>query len=264
MEDDINLNELAIILGLKYNQNELNKIIPNKKDLKFINAISNILYSDNLNNLYENNDSKESNNSEMIDNFIKNTDINEIGAVKLELYKDSNFIENIKGKDNLLQTPNINYSEKYLSKLQNDFIKEEIVIMKPIEIKKSDSEKYEINKKLHRNKKFSKKENNFKENKDNKKSENIEIKEEEKIESEKKDGDKKVDKEEMKEVDENAINDFQNNNYEEKEDNDTKKNDGNNNQHQNYRKPYNKKYNKNKSHKDFRQNLNFKKYKNYK
>ena len=66
MEDDINLNELAIILGLKYNQNELNKIIPNKKDLKFINAISNILYSDNLNNLYENNDSKESNNCEMI------------------------------------------------------------------------------------------------------------------------------------------------------------------------------------------------------
>ena len=263
MEDDINLKELAIILGLKYNQNELNKIISNKKDLKFINVISNILYSDNLDNLYENNDSKDSNNCEMIDNFIKNADMNEIGVVKLELYKDSNFIENIKGKDNLLQTPNINYSEKYLSKLQNDFVKEEKVIMPPIEIKRPNSEKYEINKKFYKNKKFSKKENNLNENKVDKKSENIEIKEEEKIESEKKE-EEEVDKEDMKEVDENAINDFQNNNYEEKEENDSKKNDGNNNQHQNYRRPYNKKYNKNKSHKDYRQNLNFKKYKNYK
>ena len=260
MEDDINLNELAIILGLKYNQNELNNIISNKKDLKFINAISNILYSDNLNNLYENNDSKYSKNCEMIENFLKISDISEIGAVKLELYKDSHFIENIKGKDNLLQTPNIDYSEKYLSKLQNDFVKEEIVIMPPIEIKKSNSEKFEINKNYYKSKKFSKKGNNFKENKEEKKNENIEIKEEEKIEGNK----KEKEEEEIKESDENTKNDFQNNNYEEKEENDSNKNDGNNNQHQNYRKPYNKKYNKNKTHKDFRQNLNFRRYKNYK
>ena len=135
MEEDINLKEIEIILGLKNYSDELNKIINNKKDLSFLEAIENILYSDNLINIYENNEIQEKSDSDMIDNFIKKAEINNICPVKLELYKNSNFIDNIKGNDTFSNMPKIDYSDSYLSKLQKDFVKEENIIMPPIEIK---------------------------------------------------------------------------------------------------------------------------------
>ena len=79
----------------------------------------------------------------MIENFIKKAEIEEIGPVKLELYNDSNFIESIKGNNTLLHLPEINYTEKYLSKLQKDFIKEEKEVIEPIEIKAPNIDKCE-------------------------------------------------------------------------------------------------------------------------
>ena len=53
MKENINLKEIEIILGLKNHSDELNKIINDKKDLSFLEAITNILYSDNLNKLFK-------------------------------------------------------------------------------------------------------------------------------------------------------------------------------------------------------------------
>ena len=142
MENEIDQKEIEIILGLNNDSVKLNDFISGKKELTFISAISNILFSDNLADLYEDNESKEDNN-EMIENFIKKAEIDEISSVKLELYKDSNFIENIKGNDTLLQNPQINYSEEYLTKLKTDFKKEEIIRARTIEISEKRSEKHE-------------------------------------------------------------------------------------------------------------------------
>ena len=141
MKENINLKEIEIILGLKDHSDELNKIINDKKDLSFLEAITNILYSDNLNKLYESNDIQEKSDNNMIDNFIQKAEIDNICPIKLELYKNSNFIDNIKGNDNYIQMPNIDYSESYLSKLQKDFVKEENIIMPPIEIKEKKKKK---------------------------------------------------------------------------------------------------------------------------
>ena len=156
MEENNDLKELSIILGLKENAMELNKIILDKKESTFLGCISNILFSDDINKLYEKIDANNANN-EMIDNFIKKAQIEGVAPIKLELYKNSNFIENIKGNEKNLQIPNVNYTEKYLLKLQNEFIKEEKVVVPPVEIKEQNIKRYEDKKKNCKNKNTHKK-----------------------------------------------------------------------------------------------------------
>lgn len=262
MEENINLKEIAIILGLKNNSDELNKIIIDTKSQNFLGTISDILYSDNLKDIYNNNEIKEDNDNTMIDNFIKKAEIDNICPVKLEIYKDSNFIDSIKGNDNLLRMPKIDYSESYLTKLQNDFVKEEEVKLPPIEIKeeknaRNEDTKFSNNKKNFYNKKNTKTKNNKDEN-NNKENENVEIQNKKESENE---FEKEEDKKEIKENNDKQTNEIE---YEEDEKYDDKKNTENNNYHHNNNRPYNKKYNKNKGHKEFRQKLSSRKFKNYK
>lgn len=263
MEENINLKEIAIILGLKNNSDELNKIIIDTKSHNFLGTISDILYSDNLKDIYNNNEIKEDNDNTMIDNFIKKAEIDNICPVKLEIYKDSNFIDSIKGNDNLLRMPKIDYSESYLTKLQNDFVKEEEVKLPPIEIKeekndRNEDTKFSNNKKKFYNKKNTKTKNNKDENNNNKENENVEIQNKKESENE---FEKEEDKKEIKENNDKQTNEIE---YEEDEKYDDKKNTENNNYHHNNNRPYNKKYNKNKGHKEFRQKLSSRKFKNYK
>ena len=263
MEENINLKEIAIILGLKNNSDELNKIIIDTKSQNFLGTISDILYSDNLKDIYNNNEIKEDNDNTMIDNFIKKAEIDNICPVKLEIYKDSNFIDSIKGNDNLLRMPKIDYSESYLTKLQNDFVKEEEVKLPPIEIKeekndRNEDTKFSNNKKNFYNKKNTKTKNNKDENNNNKENENVEIQNKKESENE---FEKEEDKKEIKENNDKQTNEIE---YEEDEKYDDKKNTENNNYHHNNNRPYNKKYNKNKGHKEVRQKLSSRKFKNYK
>ena len=248
MEDDFDLKELSIVLGLNNNSNQLNNISLNKKKNSFISAISDILYSKNLDELFEPIETETSSN-EMLDNFIKNAKIEGIGSVKLELYKDSNFIENIKGDSNILSKPQIDFSNEYITKLQKDFIKEEQVVMQPIEIQKNEDKSNYINK----SKKKSKEKIGNEEQKNNE-----EMQEKKGMNEENK-------KEEEDEKETKNENDIKNNNIENEEY--EEKNGTNNNgryNHQNNGRPYNKKYNRNKGHKEYRQKLNSRKFKNYK
>jgi len=248
MEDDFDLKELSIVLGLNNNSNQLNNISLNKKKNSFISAISDILYSNNLDELFEPIETETSSN-EMLDNFIKNAKIEGIGSVKLELYKDSNFIENIKGDSNILSKPQIDFSNEYITKLQKDFVKEEQVVMQPIEIQKNEDKSNYINK----SKKKSKEKIGNEEQKNNE-----EMQEKKGMNEENK-------KEEEDEKETKNENDIKNNNIENEEY--EEKNGTNNNgryNHQNNGRPYNKKYNRNKGHKEYRQKLNSRKFKNYK
>ncbi len=257
MKENINLKEIEIILGLKNHSDELNKIINDKKDLSFLEAITNILYSDNLNKLYESNDIQEKSDNNMIDNFIQKAEIDNICPIKLELYKNSNFIDNIKGNDTFLKIPNIDYSDSYISKLKKDFVKEENIIMPPIEIKEQQNAKRKDNKMNKYNKKNTMPNISKQTNKDIIQNENIEIenkRKENEFENEE-------EKKEIKNTDENKENDIE---FEEEEKYSDKKNEGNNNYHQNNNRPYNKKYNRNKTNKEYRQKVNSRRFKNYK
>ena len=257
MKENINLKEIEIILGLKNHSYELNKIINDKKDLSFLEAITNILYSDNLNKLYESNDIQEKSDNNMIDNFIQKAEIDNICPIKLELYKNSNFIDNIKGNDTFLKIPNIDYSDSYISKLKKDFVKEENIIMPPIEIKEQQNAKRKDNKMNKYNKKNTMPNISKQTNKDIIQNENIEIenkRKENEFENEE-------EKKEIKNTDENKENDIE---FEEEEKYSDKKNEGNNNYHQNNNRPYNKKYNRNKTNKEYRQKVNSRRFKNYK
>lgn len=255
MEENENLKELEIILGLKEYSKELNIINKEINRLSFIGAISNILYSININ---DTNDSKEENN-EMLDNFLKKTENLEIGNVKLELYKDSNFIEYIKEDNINKDKPELNYTEKYLSKLQNDFINEKE--QQNVKNNKNNTNNYNN---------YNNKDNNYN-NKNKKrmknkekldKQENSESKDKEEIEPQ----NNELHEEDKKEIPAKDINekiDMENEEFEEKEEKtDDKVNKGN--VQSNNKRNYNRKYNKNKGHKEFRKNLNSKKYKNYK
>ena len=257
MKENINLKEIEIILGLKDHSDELNKIINDKKDLSFLEAITNILYSDNLNKLYESNDIQEKSDNNMIDNFIQKAEIDNICPIKLELYKNSNFIDNIKGNDTFLKIPNIDYSDSYISKLKKDFVKEENIIMPPIEIKEQQNAKRKDNKMNKYNKKNTMPNISKQTNKDIIQNENIEIenkRKENEFENEE-------ERKEIKNTDENKENDIE---FEEEEKYSDKKNEGNNNYHQNNNRPYNKKYNRNKTNKEYRQKVNSRRFKNYK
>ena len=252
MEENNDLKELSIILGL--NEIDLNKNVSIKKNLSFIGSISDILYSDKLNDLYKKSDLNDDKN-EMIDDFIKKAEIDGIGQVKLELYKNSNFVENIKGNVPKLNSQNINYTEKYLTKLQNEFIKEEKIISPPIEIKEQKNEKNEYNKKKYQNK------NRQKPRKMEEREKKInEENDDSKVEQENTNKEKEEELEERKEKNENEIIEEQNKEYEENEKSEEKKNNYQN-QQRNYRKPYNRKYNKNKGHKEYRQNINSRNFK---
>ena len=257
MKENINLKEIEIILGLKDHSDELNKIINDKKDLSFLEAITNILYSDNLNKLYESNDIQEKSDNNMIDNFIKKAEIDNICPIKLELYKNSNFIDNIKGNDTFLKIPNIDYSDSYISKLKKDFVKEENIIMPPIEIKEQQNAKRKDNKMNKYNKKNTMPNISKQTNKDIIQNENIEIENKRK----EKEFENEEEKKEIKNTDENKENDIE---FEEEEKYSDKKNEGNNNYHQNNNRPYNKKYNRNKTNKEYRQKVNSRRFKNYK
>ena len=257
MKENINLKEIEIILGLKDHSDELNKIINDKKDLSFLEAITNILYSDNLNKLYESNDIQEKSDNNMIDNFIQKAEIDNICPIKLELYKNSNFIDNIKGNDTFLKIPNIDYSDSYISKLKKDFVKEENIIMPPIEIKEQQNAKRKDNKMNKYNKKNTMPNISKQTNKDIIQNENLEI--ENKIKEN--EFENEEEKKEIKNTDENKENDIE---FEEEEKYSDKKNEGNNNYHQNNNRPYNKKYNRNKTNKEYRQKVNSRRFKNYK
>ena len=257
MKENINLKEIEIILGLKDHSDELNKIINDKKDLSFLEAITNILYSDNLNKLYESNDIQEKSDNNMIDNFIQKAEIDNICPIKLELYKNSNFIDNIKGNDTFLKIPNIDYSDSYISKLKKDFVKEENIIMPPIEIKEQQNAKRKDNKMNKYNKKNTMPNISKQTNKDIIQNENLEI--ENKIKEN--EFENEEEKKEIKNTDENKENDLE---FEEEEKYSDKKNEGNNNYHQNNNRPYNKKYNRNKTNKEYRQKVNSRRFKNYK
>ena len=257
MKENINLKEIEIILGLKDHSDELNKIINDKKDLSFLEAITNILYSDNLNKLYESNDIQEKSDNNMIDNFIQKAEIDNICPIKLELYKNSNFIDNIKGNDTFLKIPNIDYSDSYISKLKKDFVKEENIIMPPIEIKEQQNAKRKDNKMNKYNKKNTMPNISKQTNKDIIQNENLEI-EKKRKENE---FENEEEKKEIKNTDENKENDIE---FEEEEKYSDKKNEGNNNYHQNNNRPYNKKYNRNKTNKEYRQKVNSRRFKNYK
>ena len=252
MEENNYLKELSIILGL--NEIDLNKNISDKKNLSFIGSISDILYSNKLNDIYKKSDLNDDKN-EMIDDFIKKAEIDGIGQVKLELYKNSNFVENIKGNGPKLNSQNINYTEKYLTKLQNEFIKEEKIISPPIKIKGQNNEKNDYNNKKFQNKN-KQKPRKMEEREKKLKEENNDLKaEQENINKE-----KEEEFEEVKEKKENEIIEEQNKEYEENEKSE-EKNNNYSNQQRNYRKPYNRKYNKNKGHKEYRQNINARKFK---
>ena len=257
MKENINLKEIEIILGLKNHSDELNKIINDKKDLSFLEAITNILYSDNLNKLYESNDIQEKSDNNMIDNFIQKAEIDNICPIKLELYKNSNFIDNIKGNDTFLKIPNIDYSDSYISKLKKDFVKEENIIMPPIEIKEQQNAKRKDNKMNKYNKKNTMPNISKQTNKDIIQNENIEIE----IKRKENEFENEEEKKEIKNTDENKENDIE---FEEEEKYSDKKNEGNNNYHQNNNRPYNKKYNRNKTNKEYRQKVNSRRFKNYK
>lgn len=257
MKENINLKEIEIILGLKNHSDELNKIINDKKDLSFLEAITNILYSDNLNKLYESNDIQEKSDNNMIDNFMQKAEIDNICPIKLELYKNSNFIDNIKGNDTFLKIPNIDYSDSYISKLKKDFVKEENIIMPPIEIKEQQNAKRKDNKMNKYNKKNTMPNISKQTNKDIIQNENLEI--ENKIKEN--EFENEEEKKEIKKTDENKENDIE---FEEEEKYSDKKNEGNNNYHQNNNRPYNKKYNRNKTNKEYRQKVNSRRFKNYK
>ncbi len=259
MEDEFDIEELEIVLGLKNKKEELNKIISEPKNLSFLGAISKILNNSNSNDLYEKTQ-PEIEQNEMLANFCQNVGLDKVANVKINNYENSDFAFSIKGEDTISHTPNIHFSKEYVQKLKKDFVEKVEEEMKPIEIKQNN---YEYNNKNYKNNykkntKYGKNENkkiniNNEEQNDNK----IEDKKEsEKIEDEKKEVEKK---EENKEIIENEEKN------EEKEENNEGNNQENNNNGNSYKRNYksnynnyNKrnKYNKNKGHKAYRDNYN--------
>ena len=261
MEDDFDIEELEIVLGLKNKEDILKKVISDKKGLSFLGAISKIFNYENLNDLYEKNED-DINENEMISDFSLKMGINKISNIKLKEYENSNFINNIKGDDTLLHDSKINFSNEYIQKLQKDFKKESAEPMKPIQIKSNDIEKPKDynNNKYKKNKKNYHKNDSRKNNQENEKNlKENENKNDGKVEENNKEEKKEDNKEENKEDKKEDAN-FYEDEEEEGNNNESsyKKNDTNNNYHNNKR---NYKYDRNKQHKAYRQNYNRKKFK---
>ena len=254
MEDDFDIEELEIVLGLKNKEDILKKVIPDKKGLSFLGAISKIFNYENLNDLYEKNED-DTNENEMISDFSLKMGINKISNIKLKEYENSNFINNIKGDDTLLHDSKINFSNEYIQKLQKDFKKESAEPMKPIQIKSNDIEKP----KDYNNNKYKKNKKNYHKNDSRKNNQENENKNDGKVEENNKEEKKEDNKEENKEDKKEDAN-FYEDEEEEGNNNESsyKKNETNNNYHNNKR---NYKYDRNKQHKAYRQNYNRKKFK---
>ena len=126
-EEPVDIDELEIILGLKNKKEELKKIIDNsKKSLSFLDAINEILISENSIQLCEKeNDVEDNQNNEMINEFIQKFGIPALGIVKIQEYSDKKFLENIKTNDLIFHESKISYSPEYLTKLKREF-KEEV------------------------------------------------------------------------------------------------------------------------------------------
>ena len=259
MEDEFDIEELEIILGLKNKKEELNKIISDKKDLSFLGAISKILSNNNSNDLYEKNE-PESNQNEMLANFSQKVGIDKIAKVKINNFENSNFVNSIKGVDSISHKPNIHYSKEYVQKLKKDFqvkVEEE---MKPIEIKQNNydyNRNYNVkdNKKLKKTGNYNDKKIKREQKKNEVKKEN-EILEEYKKEEDRKEDDKKEEKEENLEYEVKT---------EEKEENDegNKQENYTGNSYRKNNRGYNNynrrnQYNKNKGYKSKRENINAK------
>ena len=137
-EDPIDIEELEIILGLKNKKEELTKIINNsKKSLSFLDAVNEILKSEDSNQLCEKEtDIGDNQENGMINEFIHKSGVQPIGNVKIQEYTDKNFLENIKTNDLILHNSKISYSKEYLSKLKIDFKEEVEKQAEPIEIVK--------------------------------------------------------------------------------------------------------------------------------
>ena len=262
MEDEFDIEELGIILGLKNKKEELNKIISPQKGLSFLGAISKILCNNNSNDLCEKNE-PELDQNEMLTNFSLKVGIDKIATVKLNNYENSNFVNGIKGEDAISHTPNIHYSKEYVQKLKKDFkikVEEE---MKPIEIKQNN---YDYNRKYNnKDKKYKKNEkyNGKKANQINEEQNKNEYKKEKEIEDDKKEeGKKEEDKKEedkKEEEKEEYIEDEEN--EENNKGNNQEKNTGNtyrknNRGYNNYSRR--NQYNKNKGYKSKRENINAK------
>ena len=263
MEDEFDIEELGIILGLKNKKEELNKIISPQKDLSFLGAISKILSNNNSNDLYEKNE-PELEQNEMLTNFSLKVGIDKIATVKLNNYENSNFVNSIKGEDAISHTPNIHYSKEYVQKLKKDFkikVEEE---MKPIEIKQNNydySRKYNNkDKKYKKNGKYNDKkvkqineeQNKYEFQKEEKEIKDVKKEEDKKEEDKKEDDKKEEEKEENIEDEENEENNKGNNQEKNTGSTHRKNNRGYNNY--NRRNPYNK----NKGYKSKRENINAK------
>jgi len=264
MEDDFDVEELEIVLGLKNKEDLLKNVISDKKGLSFLGAISKIINYENLNDLYEKNE-EDTNENEMISDFSLKMGINKISNISLKEYQNSNFINNIKGDDTLLHDSKINFSNEYVQKLQKDFKKESAEPMKPIQIKSNEIEKpkdYNNNKYKKNKKNYYKNDNrkNYQE-KDKNNEKNLkenENKNEEKVNEDNKEEKKEDIKEENKEDKKEDAN-FYEDEEEEGNNNESsyKKNETNNN----YHNKRNYKFDRNKQHKAYRQNYNRKKFK---
>ena len=300
MENDFDVEEIEIVLGLKNKKEELNKIISEEKGLSFLGAISKILSYGNSNSLYENIE-PEVDQNEMLDCFRQKVGIDEIAKVKIQDYDKSNFANSIKGEETIPHNPNIYFSNEYIQKLKKDFAEKKEEIMKPIEVKannkgddnfKNKSKTFQEGK----NKKYNNKENISKANNDykrlnkniiintiesekteeNKEKIQIENKEnDEKKENGEKEDDKKEDNKEENNADkekEEVKNEGNDGNEEKKEENEQENNSGGqyrSNKPHNYYNNYNnynnhnnrRKYNKNNGTKAFREKVNSKRYK---
>lgn len=263
MEDDFDIEELEIVLGLKNKKELLKKVISDKKGLSFLGAVSKIFNYENLNELYEKTE-EDTNENEMISDFSLKMGINKISNINLKEYENSNFFNNIKGDDTLLHDSKINFSNEYVQKLQKDFKKESVEPVKPIQIKSNEPENRNDYKKYKKNKNNYYKNDNGKnkqvKDKDKNGEKNLnenENKNEGKVDENNKEEKKEENKEEKEEAKKEEV---KNDEYEDEEGNNNetsyKKNETNNNYH--YKR---NKYDRNKQHKAYRQNNNRKKFK---
>ena len=261
MEDDFDVEELEIVLGLKNKEDLLKNVISDKKGLSFLGAISKIINYQNLNELYEKNE-EDTNENEMISDFSLKMGINKISNISLKEYQNSNFINNIKGDDTLLHDSKINFSNEYVQKLQKDFKKESAEPMKPIQIKSNEIEKpkdYNNNKYKKNYYKNDNRKNYQEKDKNNEKNlKENENKNEEKVNEDNKE-EKKEDIKEENQEDKKEDANFYEDEEEEGNNNESsyKKNETNNN----YHNKRNYKFDRNKQHKAYRQNYNRKKFK---
>lgn len=258
MEDEFDLEELEVVLGLKNKKDELNNIISDKKGLSFLGVISKILNNENSTGLCEKIEPEE-NQNQMVSNFSHKAGVDKIASVKINEYDNYNFINYLKGSDTLLHQSNINFSDEYVQKLKKDFVKKIEEPHQPIEMKPNKKEYNNKNSNKNQNNKkkdFNKNEKNKTETKEN---DNIEESDEKNKKEDKLEEEKEQEKEEDNK--EKEVNSTEELNEVDNEGNENTYNKNQSNNYHHYNKNYKYKYNKNKGTKAYRQNKNLKKFK---